>query len=87
MSLDGLSPETRAKLQALLSEYSDRLNLEAAARRDLAEAVASVEALVAHGHPDEPTAIVDEEMLAELDTRLDAMTAARRKFRAAAETK
>jgi hypothetical protein len=81
MSLPGLSEATKARLQALLARYSDRINLETAARRDLAEAVAAIEALLAHGYPEEPVGDADAEMLAELDSRLYAMQAARAKFR------
>jgi hypothetical protein len=81
MSLSGLSAATKERLQALLTQYSDRLNFESAARRDLAEAVAAIEALVAHGYPTEPIGNADAAMLEELDARLGAMRAARAKFR------
>jgi hypothetical protein len=86
MSLPGLSEATKARLQALLTRYSDRINFETTARRDLAEAVAAVEALLAHGYPEEPVGDADAEMLTELDSRLYAMQAARSKFRRDAET-
>jgi hypothetical protein len=82
MLLD-VSPETKEKLADLQRRYSVRGNLEAAARRALAEAVASIEALMAHGHPHEPEGGEDLAVAEDLDTRLARLRAARRRFREA----
>jgi hypothetical protein len=75
-----VSPEAKEKLVDLQRRYSDRVNLETAARRDLAEAIASIEALVAHGHPGEPEGGEDLAVVEELDARLAHLQAARAKF-------
>jgi hypothetical protein len=80
-----LSPEAKEKLVDLQRRYSDRVNLETAARRDLAEAVASIEALVANGYPREPEGGEDLEVVKELDTRLASLQAARSKFHEASD--
>jgi hypothetical protein len=76
-----LTPEAKEKLADLQRRYSDRVNLETAARRDLAEAIASIEALLAHGYPREPEGGEDLAVVEELDTRLARLQAARARFR------
>jgi FKBP-type peptidyl-prolyl cis-trans isomerase (trigger factor) len=74
-------PDTQAEIAALKKRYSDRASHEARARSAREEAEAAEAALLAHGHPNEPVGIVDEEILEDMDSRLANLNAARAKFR------
>jgi hypothetical protein len=76
-------PETQAEIAALKNRYSDRASYEARVRSAREEAEAAETALSTHGHPHEPEAIVDVEILADMDVRLHNLTVARAKFREA----
>jgi hypothetical protein len=76
-------PGTQAEVTALKKRYTDRAAHEARVRAAKEEAEAAETALATHGHPHEPEAIVDEEVLGDMDARLHNLTAARAKFREA----
>jgi FKBP-type peptidyl-prolyl cis-trans isomerase (trigger factor) len=71
---------SRPEIAALKKDYEDRASLEARRRSAQEELQAAESALVVHGAPHEPSAIVDEEVLADMDARLRKMQAARAKF-------
>lgn len=79
LSLD-LRQESKDQLQVLRSRYTTRLNKSVAAVRALAEAKAAIEILKADGYPEEPEAIVDKEVIEDMDANLDTLLAARRRF-------
>jgi hypothetical protein len=74
-------PETQEAIAALKKRYADRAAHEARVRSAREEAEAAETALSTHGHPHEPEAIVDEEVLEDMDARLRCLKAARAKFR------
>jgi hypothetical protein len=74
-------PETRDAVVELKRRYSDRATHEARVRSAREEAEAAEAALLAHGHPHEPEAVVDEDILEDMDSRLASLEAARAKFR------
>jgi hypothetical protein len=74
-------PETRDAVVELKRRYSDRSTHEARVRSAKEEAASAEAALAAHGHPNEPVGIVDEEVLADMDARIASLAAARSKFR------
>jgi hypothetical protein len=75
--------ETREAIARLKKIYADRAAHEARVRSAREEAEAAETALSTHGHPHEPEAIVDVEILADMDARLHNLTVARAKFREA----
>jgi hypothetical protein len=74
-------PETRDAVVELKRRYTDRSAHESRVRAAREEAAAAEAALQEHGHPHEPQAIVDGEVLEDMDARLHCLTAARAKFR------
>jgi hypothetical protein len=80
-------PETQEAVTGLKKAYSDRVSHEARVRSAREELQAAEADLLAHGYPDEPTAIVDEGVLHDMDARLTSMAAARAKFREARDDK
>jgi hypothetical protein len=68
------------EIVALKKDYEDRASLEARLRSAKEEAQAAEAALLAHGAPHEPFAVVDEGTLLDIDLRLKSMQAARSKF-------
>jgi hypothetical protein len=74
-------PDTQAEIASLKRLYSDRASHEARVRSAREEAEAAEAALLAHGHPHEPVAIVDEEVLEDMDARIGNLLAARARFR------
>lgn len=80
LSLD-IRPDGKAQLEKLRSRYRTRLNFSEAVIKKLAEAKAAIELLKADGHPDEPEAIVDKEVIEDMDENLDTLLAARARFR------
>jgi hypothetical protein len=79
--------ETRDAITALKGDYAARAAHEARVRAATEELEAAEAGLVAHGAPVEPSAIVDEEILQDLDLHLERMQAARRKFHEASDAK
>lgn len=87
-------PETEAQIVALKGAYTAREAHEARVRSAREELAAAEAALLAHGAPAEPSAVVDEEVLLDMDARLldmdarlQSMRAARGKFREAKDAK
>lgn len=80
-------PDSSNQLEVLRSRYTTRLNKSANAVKALAEAKAAIGILKADGHPDEPEAIVDREVIEDMDKNLDTLLAARRRFTPRAITK
>jgi hypothetical protein len=77
----GPRPETQAEILVLKKRCADCVAHEARVRSAREEAAAAEAALSGHGHPREPVAIVDGEVLEDLDARLENMKAARARFR------
>jgi hypothetical protein len=76
-------PDTQAAIASLKKRYADRAAHEVRVRAAREEAAAAEADLSAHGYPHEPEAVVDEEVLQDLDARIHALQAARGKFREA----
>jgi hypothetical protein len=81
LALLATRPETQAAIAELKKRYADRSTHEARVRSAREEAAAAEAALAAHGHPHEPVAIVDEEVLEDMDARIGSLLAARARFR------
>jgi hypothetical protein len=77
-----LSPEARVRLEELRTRIVTRLHKASEAQRQLIEAKAALEILVADGHPAEILGSADREILEELDARLDALRVVRGRLRA-----
>ena len=73
-------PESNNQLQVLRSRYTTRLNKSINAVKRLAEAKAAIEELKADGYPTQPEAIVDKEVIEDMDKQLDTLLAARARF-------
>jgi hypothetical protein len=76
-------PETEAEIASLKKAYAARAAHEARVRSAREELAAAETALLAHGYPREPSAVVDEAILLDMDVVLENMKAARVKFREA----
>lgn len=74
-------PETHAEILALKASYAARSAHESRVSSAKEELEAAEAGLRSHGAPVEPSAIVAEEILLDLDLRLGHMRTARAKFR------
>jgi hypothetical protein len=80
-------PDTQEAIAGLKKRYADRAAHETRLRSAREEAAAAEADLSAHGHPHEPVAIVNEEVIAEMDLCLHHLQAARGKFHEARDAK
>jgi hypothetical protein len=76
-----LALNPRPEVLELKRRYEDRAAHESRLRSAKEEFQAAEAALMAHGAPREPSAVVDEEILSDMDLRLERMRSARKKFR------
>ena len=79
LNLD-IGPDAKRQLEVLRSRYTTRLNKSVNVLRKLAEAKAAINELKADGHPEEPAAIVDRQVIEQMDRNLDTLLAARSRF-------
>jgi hypothetical protein len=75
-----LRPEARLQLEDLRTRIVTRLHKASEAQRQLVEAKAAIEVLVADGHPGELLGSADAGVLQELEARLNSLQVVRSKF-------